>query len=293
MVGPVRSLGPGEHEKKKKPNRGRGTLGARQIRIAWGSIAGLCLALSHLKSQDLDPEHLTSAGKMKGREEGQRARERQAGHSQWGVPDAESLQVAAIKARLPGDIGTLGHGYHRHIGDHMGAGSWAGEGDGRREAGQAPLPSLSHMISPTPPVLVPNQALTQHVDICEGSHSGYCIAGTAFPAPVGLLGQWPQDEATIAVHLGLDPQPPGHLQNHWSALRTQQPPLTKGATHLSGQLRLPPHPPCSSRLPESSSFLHWPAVWGGGRKGSRCTRKPYLGPRYCRRRVSSGRAGDQ
>jgi hypothetical protein len=37
---------------------------------------------------------------------------------------------------------------------------------------------------------------------------------------MGLLGQWPQDEAAVAVHLGLCSQPLAHLQNHWSALRT-------------------------------------------------------------------------
>lgn len=49
-----------------------------------------------------------------------------AGHSQWGIPDTESLQIATIKARLPGDIGTLGQRHHGHIGDNVGAGAWGG-----------------------------------------------------------------------------------------------------------------------------------------------------------------------
>lgn len=60
-----------------------------------------------------------------------------AGHSQGGIPDTESLQVATIKARLPGDIGTLGQRHHRHIGDSMGAGAWEGR-DGGRNDGQGP-----------------------------------------------------------------------------------------------------------------------------------------------------------
>lgn len=59
------------------------------------------------------------------------------------------------------------------------------------------------------------QPLTQHVDGGGGGHSGHSIAGTAFPVPVGLLGQWSQDETAVAVHLGLALQPPAHLQNHW------------------------------------------------------------------------------
>lgn len=50
---------------------------------------------------------------------------------------------------------------------------------------------------------------------------GYSIAGAAFPSSVGLLGQGSKDEAVVAVHLGLALQPPSHLQNHWSALKTQ------------------------------------------------------------------------
>lgn len=53
-----------------------------------------------------------------------------AGRSQWGVPDAESLQVATIKARLPGDIGTLGQRHDGHIGDNVGAGAWVGGTEG-------------------------------------------------------------------------------------------------------------------------------------------------------------------
>lgn len=37
---------------------------------------------------------------------------------------------------------------------------------------------------------------------------------------MGLLGQGSKDEAAVAVHLDLALQPPAHLQNHWSALRT-------------------------------------------------------------------------
>ena len=53
-----------------------------------------------------------------------------AGHSQGGIPDTESLQIATIKARLPGDIGTLGQRYHGHIGDNVGAGAWVGAMEG-------------------------------------------------------------------------------------------------------------------------------------------------------------------
>lgn len=49
-----------------------------------------------------------------------------AGHSQRGIPDTESLQIATIKARLPGDIGTLGQRHHGHIGDNVWAGAWGG-----------------------------------------------------------------------------------------------------------------------------------------------------------------------
>lgn len=45
------------------------------------------------------------------------------GHSQRGIPDTESLQIATIKARLPRDVGTLGQRHHGHIGDNMGAGT--------------------------------------------------------------------------------------------------------------------------------------------------------------------------
>lgn len=89
------------------------------------------------------------------------------------------------------------------------------------------------------PQFQPIQPLTQHVDIGGSSHSCYRIAGTTFPAPVGLLGQWSKNEAAIAVHLGLAPQSPAHLQNHWSALRTH---AAKGATHLSRLLVS--SPPC-------------------------------------------------
>lgn len=92
----------------------------------------------------------------------------------------------------------------------------------------------SHMVSPRPqPALQP---LTQHIDVCGGGHSGHSIAGGALPAPIGLLGQRSQDEATVAVHLGLALQPPAHLRNHWSALRTH------AATPHQGQLRFPPYP---------------------------------------------------
>lgn len=50
---------------------------------------------------------------------------------------------------------------------------------------------------------------------------GYSIAGTAFPSSMGLLGQGSKEEAVVAVHLGLALQSPAHLQNHWSALKTQ------------------------------------------------------------------------
>lgn len=53
-----------------------------------------------------------------------------AGRSQWGVPDAESLHVATIKARLPGDVGTLGQRHDGHIGDDVGAGAWVGGTEG-------------------------------------------------------------------------------------------------------------------------------------------------------------------
>lgn len=75
------------------------------------------------------------------------------------------------------------------------------------------LQKHSIVISPSPwPSLQP---LTQHVDGGGGGHSGHSIAGTAFPVPVGLLGQWSQDETAVAVHLGLALQRPAHLQNHW------------------------------------------------------------------------------
>lgn len=126
---------------------------------------------------------------------------------------------------------------------------------------------LSHVPSCSPQPTM--QTLTQHVDIRGGGHLGYSIAGDALPAPMGLLGQWSKDEATVAVHLGLALQPPAHLQNHWSALGYMQPPLTKGTTCLSRQLQLPPHP-ASENLPlPTSSFpqneqrhkeegVHWP-----------------------------------
>lgn len=53
-------------------------------------------------------------------------------HSQRGIPDTESLQIATIKARLPRDIGTLGQRHHRHMGDDMGAGAWVGGMEGGR-----------------------------------------------------------------------------------------------------------------------------------------------------------------
>lgn len=57
------------------------------------------------------------------------------GHAQWGIPDAESLQITTIKPRLPGDIGTLGQRHHGHIGDNMGAGAWV---RGMEDYGQHP-----------------------------------------------------------------------------------------------------------------------------------------------------------
>lgn len=89
-----------------------------------------------------------------------------------------------------------------------------------RSPSGAPQTILSPVSSPHGCLQPALQPLTQHVDIRGGGHSGHSIAGRALPASVGLLGQWSQDEATVAVHLGLGLQPPAHLQNHWSALRT-------------------------------------------------------------------------
>lgn len=91
------------------------------------------------------------------------------------------------------------------------------------------------------------QPLTQHVDIRGGSHSGHSIAGCALPASVGLLGQWSQDEATVAVHLGLALQPPAHLQKHWSALR-----IHAATPHQGRHSTLGAAPPSS---PPSPLFL--------------------------------------
>lgn len=77
---------------------------------------------------------------------------------------------------------------------------------------------LSHTASSSPQLAL--EPLTQHIEICGGGYLGHSVAGSALPAPVGLLRQWSQDEAPVAVHLGLALQPPAHLQNHWSALRT-------------------------------------------------------------------------
>lgn len=98
------------------------------------------LGFSVSKAAELGRVEAEQGGRWGGGEggEGQKARENQSGeersglgHSQWGVPDAESLQIATIKARLPGDIGTLGQGHHGHIGDYVGAGAWVeGWGEG-------------------------------------------------------------------------------------------------------------------------------------------------------------------
>lgn len=87
------------------------------------------------------------------------------------------------------------------------------------------------------------QPLTQHVDLRGGGHLGHSIAGGTLPAPMGLLGQGSQDEATVAVHLGLALQPPAHLQNHWSALRTHAATPHQGR-HLSLQATPASFPPC-------------------------------------------------
>lgn len=75
---------------------------------------------------------------------------------------------------------------------------------------------------------------------------GYSIAGAAFPSSLGLLGQGSKDEAVVAVHLGLALQPPAHLQNHWSALKTQAATPHQGG-HSSLQVTCaPPHVACDS-----------------------------------------------
>lgn len=114
------------------------------------------------------------------------------------------------------------------------------------------------MVSPRPqPALQP---LTQHVDLCGGGHLGHSIAGGALPAPIGLLGQRSQDEATVAVHLGLALQPPAHLQNHWSALRTH------AATPHQGQLQFPPHPDSHGPLLPTGTTRVRERQGPGGRK---------------------------
>lgn len=64
---------------------------------------------------------------------------------------------------------------------------------------------------------------------------GDSIAGAAFPSSMGLLGQGSKEEAAVAVHLGLALQSPAHLQNHWSALKTQAATPHQGG-HLSLQV---------------------------------------------------------
>ena len=156
----------------------------------------------------------------------------------------------------------------------MGTGAWVEGVEGRRSgsrgranSGDPSLPLTTHHPRDSPPKIpiwgpqndsfpcvLPTcclkpalQPLTQHIDIRGGSHSGHSIAGRALPASVGFLGQWSQDEATVAVHLGLALQPPAHLQKHWSALR-----IHAATPHQGRHSTLGAAPPSS---PPSPLFL--------------------------------------
>ena len=140
------------------------------------------------------------------------------------------------------------------------------------------IPGASHLRSPSgapqtilSPVSSPHgclkpalQPLTQHVDIRGGGHSGHSIAGRALPASMGLLGQWSQDEATVAVHLGLALRPPAHLQNHWSALRTH------AATPHQGRHSALGAAPVSSPSPLSPQTSRGTERQGCGECENRC-----------------------
>lgn len=127
------------------------------------------------------------------------------------------------------------------------------------------MPTDPHLYLPTPTPIScfpwlpqPQPAprpLTEHIDIGRSDHMGHSVAGTAFPPSMGLLGQGSEDEAAVAVHLGLTLQPPAHLENHWSALRIHAAtPHQGGHSSLQVTCSFPPHMASDSLYLHTSSF---------------------------------------